>query len=155
MSMISTPLQLAYIDARTMGLGVEQAAKKAGYKNPSSAGPKAERSEYVVKAMAKVHARRLKRNAFTRDKVDGMIQKSFDVAELQSDASSMVRAITEINKMNGFYAAEEIKIDLSSGSLRTKVALEKMSTADLLRLTSAIPMPVQDDDVVDGEFEDA
>lgn len=140
-------LQRAYIDARALGMTVEQAAKRAGYSRPRTDGPRAENSPYVKQELQAILSQRRRQRAFTREKVDEMVQRAFDVAEMQDDAGSMVRAISEINKMNGFYAAEEVKVDVSLGANRTKAAIQSMSTEELLAIAAQ-----QDSEIIDGEY---
>jgi len=123
-----------YISGIAAGLTPPQAAKKVGYTKPLA-------SKEVQRRLQQLTRNAKDRQKFSRRRVDEMIQRAYDVAEMTDDAGSMVRAVGEINKMNGFYAPEEHIV--SRQGQRVLTALGGMSTEELIRLADA--------DVIEGE----
>lgn len=86
-----------------------------------------------------------KKSRATREQVHDMVMQAFEVAKMAVDAGSMVRAAAELNKMNGYYAPEQLNLSVTMSLKEKQVALEQLSDEELLRLTQ--------DNVIEGEAE--
>lgn len=132
-----TPQMWKVLDNVSYGLTLAQACKKAGYKNGSKAA-------IALKANPKfrqVLNERLNENQqnmkMTRDKVQDMVMEAFDIAKLTSDANAMVRAAAEINKMCGFYEAEQAQINLNNSQAALMDRLNELSDEELAQMSGA------------------
>ena len=81
----------------------------------------------------------------SRQKVQDMVVKAYDIAEIQAIPGDMVRACAELNKMLGYYAPEEKVINVKANQLQQD--LTTMDEDLLLELAG------QERDSIEAEFE--
>jgi hypothetical protein len=140
-----TARQKRFIDEMTSGKSIKEATLLAGY-----SAPRVGHQLLKVPAIREELNRRMtkirERLEMSRERVQDMVLEAFEVAKLQADAASMVRAASEINKMCGFYATVErhVKLDVSA-SIRQE-ELRALPDSELIRMAGR-----QIRDVIEGE----
>lgn len=117
-----------------MGMHVTQAAAHAGYAFPGHVA----HALLDRPAVREELQRRLTKNRqfleMTKEKAQAMVMRAYEIAELQADAGSMVRAASEINRMCGFYATVERKVQLDVTVIQHQEELKTLSDAELIRM---------------------
>ena len=129
------------------GLLPVQAAKQMGFKDYKHAGPKYMRDPEVQQELKKIYEENRKAMRMDRDKVYDLIEEALEMARLQGDSMAMLRAVQEINKMNGFYAPEEKKLTVSAEQRRVLSQFDDMDDEELARIAA-------EGVIVEGEFEE-
>ena len=82
----------------------------------------------------------------TRERVQQMVLEAYEVAKLQADAASMVRAASEINKMCGYYATVERHVKLDVSATIRQEEIRALPDSELIRMAGR-----QMHDVIEGE----
>lgn len=129
-----SPKQKKFIEGIDMGLDIIQAAKHAELAVPHVNGHLMLNRPHVREELN----RRLTKNRatleMTKERAQKMVLRAYEVAEMQADAGSMVRAMSEINRMCGFYATVERKVQLDVTVVQKQEQLRALSDEDLIRL---------------------
>ena len=126
--------QAMYVKNRARGLPRQQSAVMAGYADVDKAGEQVEKSPDVQAELAKIRAETAANLDITKEDVARMLKDAFDMAVTMADPQAMVRAAAELGKMLGHYAPE-VKKHLHGLDQESKDALQRLSDADLLRLS--------------------
>ncbi len=145
-----TGQQQSFVDWVTSGLSPTAAARKAGYKSPSTSSRQLLEKPEVVEHIEYHQAQHLNEMAMTREKIQEGLIRAIQIAEEVQDPGSMIRGWAEIAKLTGLNAPEKKEIDLkldSEGHIAVK-QLEQMPTTQLLELAGG------ELDVIDGDFEE-
>jgi len=106
------------------------------------------KSTFVQTELRRLEDENRKDMAMTRDKVQAIVLEAIDMARLIADPMAIIRGAQELNKMCGFYAAEEKKITLTAGQRRMTAKYDEISDKDLLEMIE------DQSDIVDAEFEE-
>lgn len=115
------------------GLGYIQAAKHVGIMSES--GAKKYREDPIVKQiLKKIHNENIRELQMTREKVQAIVIEAVDMGRTLADPLAMIRGAQEINKMCGFYAAEEKKIILTTEQRRMITQFDDMSDEDIAKM---------------------
>ncbi len=141
-------LRALYKAARIRGLVPEAAARQAGYKDPHDAVRKIKKSTRIEEEV-RSEVMDLSREAFyTRNEVLRVTEEAINLARLGGDAGSMIRGVQEINKMQGFYAPESVRIELDVNQTIRVQQLQEMPESELLKRLG------KDAAFIDAEFEE-
>lgn len=148
-----TPKQAAYVEARSNGMNIIQAAQAAGYANPDVSGYAVERSPAIAAEIQKAFKRNERKADMSKKKVmDGMLY-AIDQAKILADPTAQIAGWREIAKMCGYYEAKKVQVDISVSAKRIFSQFETMSDAELLRIaeTEIIDVDATDLGVTDGD----
>jgi phage terminase small subunit len=114
------------------GMNWGQAALKAGYAS--------EQTAYTLnkdpRVLALVAEEQKKHEAvvnMSREKVMNGFLEAVEIARLQAEPATMVKAWSEVARMCGYYAPETRKIDISISAKRLVDKFETMSDEELLK----------------------
>lgn len=129
-----TDQQKLFMDGVDMGMHITKAAQYAGYKHPFNQAYKLVDIPYVREELQRRLAKNRAVTEMTKEKAQKMVVEAYDVAKLQGDAGSMVRAVAEINKMCGFYATIERHVQLDVTLTANQAQLRSLSDAELVKL---------------------
>lgn len=144
-----TPLNFSlenYINFRLIGFSPRQAAMQAGYKSEADYMKWEDDPEVQTALKEHIQANR-KEILYTRDKVMEVIERGIDICEVQGDGVGMIRGAQEFNKMQGFYAPEVKRIEISGDIEIRKREISEMSEADLLQALN------KEQPYIDAKFE--
>jgi hypothetical protein len=128
-----------------LGMMPREAAKYAKVSNPTDFISRAMKDPWVIEQAKQIRDEMESKMEMSREKVQSMVVKAYDMAELQAVPGDMVRACAELNKMLGYYAPEEKVVSIQSGQLAEDLAT--MDEDKLLELAG------QELDYIEGEFE--
>ena len=114
------------------GMTWAEATVKAGYSSPSSSSElsKDPRVLEIVNYERKKHEEVVN---MTREKVMNGFLEAVEIARLQAEPATMVKAWSEVARMCGYYAPETRKIDISISAKRMVDKFETMSDEELLK----------------------
>lgn len=146
---VVTPKERLLLEALASGLSSKAALERAGYAVSSNHHRYVKNvltRPRVAEEWGKMKKKTRRRMEMSRERVQDMVMKAFDLAESVEDPNAMVRAAAEINKMCGFYAPEEKVVTLSEDAKELQHQLHNMSEKELLRLKG-------ENDALDAEFE--
>lgn len=130
-----------------MGMLPEEAAKYAGSKdNPTRYVQNVMENWWVKQQVKEIRDELEAKMEMSRTKVQDMVVKAYDMAEIQALPGDMIRACSELNKMLGYYAPEEKTLNVKSSQLAED--LSTMDEEELLRLAG------EEADAIEGEFEE-
>jgi hypothetical protein len=146
----NSPLRKAYIAARIQGFSPVQAAKRAGYADPNGEVDKLEAHPEVQSALSQVRSdKKLEKQAvYTREKVFQLIEEGLEMSKATSDPMAFFKGVQEINKMQGFYAAEKHELGISPELAALQGNLAALTEAQLLE-----KLGEERGIVIDGEAE--
>jgi len=145
-----TPPQKKTLIGVRQGLSLVQAAKAAEYANPKVEARNMRTRPYTLRYLEAIYSEISKETRITKDTVEGIFVEAVDMARVQADPLTMIRGGQELGKMNGFYAPEVKRVELTTNAARLKTDYEELSTEDLLRLAG-------DDESIDidpGDYEE-
>jgi len=134
---------LTFVESVSQGLPPSAAARAAGYPDYGKQSKRLMANKAVQRLLAFAAKNQTRKKAISREKVHEMVMEAFDIAKMGTDASSMVRAAAELNKMNGFYEPERKVLDLNVNYQQQQAALANMSDDELLELAEG--------DLIEGE----
>lgn len=119
-----------------MGLGRQPttAARRAGFSTPDRDAKKLLEQPEVVEQIKVIQLANAKKSEMTREDVMANLMKAFRLAETMDDPQSMIRAMSEVNRMCGHYAPEVKKIEVEGEIKHMQQQLEQLSKEDLLKL---------------------
>lgn len=124
----------AYIEARIAGLSPVQSARRAGYTDPKRHAKDLEKHPEVLAALEKVRTdvSSHKQRVYTREKVFELIEEGLQMSKATSDPMAFFKGVQEINKMQGFYAAEKHELGISPELAALQGRLSGLTDAQLL-----------------------
>jgi len=128
-----TPRQRKVAELVGRGESWNQAALQAGYANGAS-NVTAWREDPRIQSI--VSTERAKNESVVnmdRKKVMEGFLEAIDIARLQADPATMIKAWSEVARMCGYYAPETKKIDISISAKRMVDKFETMSDEELLK----------------------
>jgi phage terminase small subunit len=119
-----------------MGLGrvPTAAARRAGYKSPHKASQDLLADPEIVAAIAVIQAETAKKSDMAREDVMSNLMRAFRIAEQMDDPQSMIRAMSEVNRMCGHYAPEKKILEVTGEIKHMQQQLEELPKEELLRL---------------------
>lgn len=140
-----------FVSNLVLGLQPVAAARASGFTGKlTSVAKTLMQDEYVRELIQAYRDELAARLHITRQKVVSMTLDAYDAAMGMGDVRGAVAAISELNKMHGYYAPTEIKMDVVSQRAATKRGeLERMDDRQLLELASGED---GDGEVIDAEF---
>lgn len=141
-------LREKYKAGRISGLVPEAAARAAGYKDPHDAVRMIKRNTNIEEEIVQKVEEITREAYFTREKVLELTEEAINVARCGGDAGSMIRGITEVNKMQGYYAPEAKLVVLDVRQSVRQAQIQDMSEDELLRRLG------KDKAFIDAEFEE-
>jgi len=121
-------------------VGMTSESKIRGYKN----------DPLVQKILKKIHSENIRALQMTREKVQALVMEAVDMGRTLADPLAMIRGAQELNKMCGFYAAEEKKIILTTEQRRTITQFDGMTDEDIALMIDTGNMS----EAIEGEFEE-
>lgn len=128
-----TPKQRKVAELVGRGSSWNQAAKDAGYSQGAS---NVSAWKEDPRIMAIVEAERAKNEAVVnmdRKRVMEGFLEAVDIARVQADPATMIKAWVEVARMCGYFAPETRKIDISISAKRMVDKFETMSDEELLK----------------------
>jgi hypothetical protein len=133
-SMRESPMRKAYIAARIQGFSPTQSAKRAGYALPKDQSDELERHPEVQAALSRVRSdKKLEKTAsYTRERVFELIEEGLHMSKVTQDPMAFFKGVQEINKMQGFYAAEKHELGISPELAALQGNLSALTEAQLL-----------------------
>jgi len=135
-----------FVEGIMMGMTDVQAFKRAGYtQNCADTLNNLKKNPWVVEQLNKVVDNVSHRARVTRTKVEGIVLEAVDIARMKAEPGDMIRGASELNRMNGYYAAEKKEISLE-GHIEVQ-QIEALSDTELLELLGDKP------DAIEAEFE--
>lgn len=131
-SILLTPQQAAFVDAKMLGKDSIAAARDAGYKGPVANADRVEKATAVQAALAAARDELSSAAQITRaDVIDGFME-AINMAKLAADPASMIKGWSETAKVLGLYAPEVKKVEISGSQKRLQSKYEAMSDMELL-----------------------
>lgn len=119
-----------YVEARLDGKSAAESAAYAGYA-PRTA---VETLPVVREGLSKGRAELAANHGVTRGGIIAEMQDAVLIARKSNDPQSMIKGLSEIAKMLGFYAPEEKRVNLTMSQERMKRGLENLTDEALLRM---------------------
>lgn len=131
-SILLTPQQAAFVDAKMLGKDSIAAARDAGYKGAVANAPRIEKAASVQAALAAARDELSSAAQITRaDVIDGFME-AINMAKLAADPASMIKGWSETAKVLGLYAPEVKKLEITGNQKRLQSKYEAMSDMELL-----------------------
>jgi phage terminase small subunit len=140
-----TARQKRFIDEMTSGKSVKEATMLAGYAAPR-VGHRLLKTQTIRDELHRRMTKTRELLEMTRERVQQMVLEAYEVAKLQADAASMVRAASEINKMCGYYATVERHVKLDVSATIHQEEIRALPDSELIRMAGR-----QMHDVIEGE----
>lgn len=131
------------------GLSPMQAGKRVGVMT-DAAVRRYTKDPLVQKILKKIHNENIRALQMTREKVQALVMEAVDMGRTLADPLAMIRGAQELNKMCGFYAAEEKKIILTTEQRRTITQFDDMSDDDIAKMIETGNMA----EAIEAEFEE-
>lgn len=132
-SILLTPKQKDFADARLVGASLAGALAQAGYSENMEDPEK--RSEEVRKYLAEARKGIVDATTLTRlDVIQGILDAITD-AKLMAEPATMISGYKELAKIMGFNAPEVKKLDITVNGARVRSKMEALSDAELLQLS--------------------
>lgn len=128
------------------GMSQAQAAKNAGYSNPTRIATELLKRAEVIKVLRAEFDRTAKELEITRQDVLEGLKEAIEAARLMSDPQAMIAGWREIAKICGYYAPEEKRITLNSDQQGRINEMDEMSDEELAALMGKEAL------TIDGEF---
>jgi hypothetical protein len=123
-----------FIENAGMGKSPQTAARAAGYSNPGREGRALMKLPEVVSEIRKIQVENRKNSAMSRKDVMENLIDAFALARTLSDPQAMIRAMSEVNRMSGYYAPEKKIIELQEGAKRLEAEVEGFTKQELLEM---------------------
>ena len=119
-----------YVQARLDGKTAAESAEYAGYATRTAV----ENIPAVREGLSKGRAELAANHGVTRASIIAEMQEAVRIARASADPQSMIKGLSEIAKMLGFYAPEEKRVNLTMSQERMKTQLENLPDEALLRM---------------------
>jgi hypothetical protein len=123
-----------FIENAGMGKSPQTAARAAGYSNPGREGRALMKIPAVLHAIKTIQLENRKNSALSRKDVMENLIDAFALARTLSDPQAMIRAMSEVNRMSGYYAPEKKIIELQEGAKRLEAEVEAFTKQELLEM---------------------
>lgn len=137
-----------FVEFVGMGLSPILAGKRVGIKDATTR--RYMKDPLVQKILKKIHNENIRALQMDRDKVQAIVLEAVEMGRVQADPLAMIRGAQELNKMCGFYAAEEKKIILTVEQRRTITQFDDMSDEDIAKMIESGNMA----EAIEAEFEE-
>ena len=131
------------------GLSPTQAGKRIGVTSESGVR-KYNNDPFIKNILKRVHNENIRALQMTREKVQAIVMEAVDMGRTLADPLAMIRGAQEINKMCGYYAAEEKKIILTTEQRRVITQFDDMSDEDIAKMVESGNMQ----EAIEAEFEE-
>ena len=130
-----TPMKRKFIEGIEAGMLPAQAAEYAGSRDPRQYGSALLKDdEWVKQEVARIYDERRNDAKMTRERVQGIVLDAVEMAKMLAMPGDMIRGAAELNKMNGFYAPEQVNVNLEAKIRRVQTQFEALSDAELVEL---------------------
>lgn len=139
-----TPQKRKFIEGIEAGMTPKQAAEYSGSIAPT---------EYAYKMMhvdpwsrqevARIYEENQKRAKVTREQVQEVVLDAIDIAKQQAMPGDMIRGAAELNKMNGYYAPEQVNVNVEAKIRRVQTQFERLSDAELVEMIGEEYDPIE------------
>lgn len=130
-----TPMKLKFIEGIEVGMTPNQAATYAGSADPVQyANVMTKTDLFVQQEMARIMEERRNDAKMTREKVQNIVLEAVDMAKTLAMPGDMIRGAAELNKMCGFYAPEQVNVNVEAKIRRVQTQFESLSDAELVEL---------------------
>lgn len=126
-------LRERYKANRIAGMVPEAAARAAGFKDPNDAVKKIKRDTNIEGEVQEEVSTLTHEAYFTRNKVLEITEEAINIARCGGDAGSMIRAVQEVNKMQGYYAPELKAVLLDHRTTVRQAQIQEMPEEELLK----------------------
>lgn len=129
-----SPMRAKYIESRIAGLTPIQSARRAGYTDAWRHAKELEEHPEVKAALqvARSEVTSTKNAMYTREKVFELIEEGLQMSKSAGDPMAFFKGVQEINKMQGFYAAEKHELGISPELAALQGQLSGLTDAQLL-----------------------
>lgn len=142
------PTYVRFVEGVKIGMLPEEAARYAGIKSTHDFIDRAMKNPWVQQQIKEIRDEFEAKAQMSRNRVQDMVIKAYDMAEIQALPGDMIRACAELNKMLGYYAPEEKTITLETREGQLRAEYEIMDEEELLALAG------QERDAIEAEFEE-
>jgi hypothetical protein len=137
-----TVKQSAYVEARAMGVDMQNAVKTVYGPGMNTTDAKdLETNPKITAALASERAKNAFMLGMTRDKVLQGFLDAIDQAKMLADPMSQIAGWREISKVCGFNAPEVKKIELTGTAKRIVDRMQSLSDQELLEIANAEDIP--------------
>lgn len=123
-----------FIEEMGLGRSPTAAARRAQYASPFKSGKDLIADPDILAEVQAIQAVNRKNAEMSREDVMQRLLEAYQMAKLQDDPQSMIRAMGEVNRMCGHYAPEKKEILISGGATVMQAEIEALSKEELLRL---------------------
>lgn len=144
------PLQKKYVDGRAQGLAPTTAATAAGIAKTTKTGKEYERNPKIRRCLVLSAKLNMHRNVLGREDV---IQGFMDAIPHAATATELTGIWRELGKIIGAYEPEKI-VHEHRLEEKTREQLAQMSDSELLRASGGANFIIEDEDVLDAEYEE-
>jgi hypothetical protein len=126
-----------FVEAFAAGLNQTQAARAAGYKDPSGTGSSLLRRDEIRAAVMMERAKLEEAAQLTRkDVVAGFID-AVEMAKRMEDPLTMIAGYRELGKLLGYYEAQKTQLNINIDRHASMVELERLPDEKLLEILEA------------------
>ena len=134
-----TPRQQSFVDFYVTCRNGAEAARRAGYAAPSA---RITASRLLTKAninaaLAAAEAKLARKSDITKAKVIEELLDACGVAKLRMDGGNMIRSMSEIAKMLGYYKVEAVSDVPRADTAEVRAKYEAMSDEELQQIVDA------------------
>jgi len=140
-----TPRQQRFVDEFIVGGNATEAARRAGYSERTARQIAAENLSKPDIQAAIESARRREANYWQiqrRDVIEALLG-AIEMAKAQVNPGAMIRGLTEIAKMLGYYEPQKMKVELTDNAAQLKAKFEVMSDEELLTIIARAEQGVE------------
>lgn len=123
-----------FIEEMGLGRSPTAAARRAQYSSPFKSGKDLIADPDILAEVQALQAANRNRANLNREDVMKRLLEAYQMAKLQDDPQSMIRAMGEVNRMCGHYAPEKKEISISGHATVIQAELEALTKEELLQL---------------------
>lgn len=123
-----------FIEEMGLGRSPTAAARRAGYSSPFKSGKDLIGDANILEEVQALQEANRKRANLNREDVMRRLLEAYQMAKLQDDPQSMIRAMGEVNRMCGHYAPEKKEISISGQATVIQAELQTLTKEELLLL---------------------
>lgn len=121
-----------FVERVGLGATPNAAARFAQYANPERQAKELMSDPDVAEMIRMLQVANQKMSQLTRGEVMEHLLDAFAIARVQGDAQAMIRAMAEVNRMNGYYAPEKKEILINGRVQRIDNEMRTLTKEELL-----------------------
>lgn len=129
-----TEQERRFVDAFCSGMNQTQAARAAGYSEPTSGGVRLMKRPAVLAAIERERAALAEQARVKREDVIEGFKEAIDMARTLQDPVAMIAGWREVGRVLGHYEPEKKKVEISINGQVALQQLEALPDAELAKL---------------------